>query len=136
MSFDFSTVQNAASTAWNWSATQASAIGASIQALGANTLQQLTPIAAFLADKIQNAWSLVQPYFGVVADFIRSNLGIATMLLGCTILCMTLSQKTDNLGFSIALQAAGVISAVAAGALLVGASVLAPNLPIMAFGGF
>jgi len=133
MNFNFNTIQNAALTAWNWGAEQAIFLGNTTVQLGESAIELITPGLTFISQKIQGIWSAALPYLGIVRDFLTSNLGIATMLLGGTIICMSLARQAKNTPIAAAWMIAGVASAIASGALLVGANILSPNLPLVGF---
>ena len=133
MDFGFGNIQEASSTVWQWGADQASSLGAKTVEFSQAAAAAVSPFLGVISEKVQAVWSNALPYLNTVVQFLTSNLGIATMLLGGTIICMTMARQSKNTLASAIWMTAGVASAVASGALLVGASILSPNLPLLAF---
>ncbi len=86
------------------------------------------PAVTFIAAKIQNIWTIIQPYLALTAKFLTSKVGISLELLGLSMLPLRLSGTVDNHILSIALLAAGVLIASAGGFLLGSTGVFPPFL--------
>jgi hypothetical protein len=84
----------------------------------------VTPPLQFLANKIQNIWSFLQPYFASAAKFMTSKLGISIELLALSILPLQLSRSVDDKLISTALLTLGVFMAAAGGFFLCSSGVL------------
>ena len=84
----------------------------------------VTPSLQFLANRIQNIWSFLQPYFASAAQFLTSKLGISIELLGLSILPLQLSRSVEDKLMSTALLTLGIFMAAAGGFFLCSSGVL------------
>jgi len=90
----------------------------------------LTPVVQGVSESIQGIWKLVSPTLEAVVSFAQTKLGISVGLIGFAIIPLCLAGMTEkNTPLSIALLAAGVLSAAAGGAFFVASGILSNILP-------
>ena len=129
MNFNLQGVQDVLYTAWDWTAQQAITTRNIVAEYGAAAWNFSAPYAACGIEKIQDLWQLTLPYIKMTTDFLQTNIGVAALLLGVTIVCMKLARNSADSPVPYFLwMTAGVVSAVASGALIVTTKFVVPGI--------
>jgi len=90
----------------------------------------LTPFVQGIAESIQGIWKLVSPTLEAIVAFAQTKLGISIGLIGFAIVPLCLAGMTEkNTPLSIALLAAGILSAAMGGAFFLASGTLSNILP-------
>ena len=126
---------NSLNIAWEWTTAQASAAAAIVRSGEILSHETISSIPVILKDKIQLVWKALKPSLGMASNFITSDLGIAMMLLGSTIICMQFARNNKDMLQSSLWMVVGVISAIVCGAFLVGVVAISSSAPFIAFKG-